>query len=346
KVLPDQDAHHYGSGVRRFDLRSEPGPQPRGAAPMKWNRIALLSGLIAIAVLLILFWRTRTGQDQALQTSLDGIVNDYRKIIVLMDGADTLDEATRARCVSAGQVLFWRKQRSLREVAGNLSEGAGHEDRVEQLTRYLSVDRSLHDADKLAFLDLIDELADGRSRSALPLRALLDNLQSIQSAYREEVTRIFSQFATRGASGGREKWDSYVADLRKRLTREQVLAEIGVVAPEEPAETMRGGARREVFGTEFPAKTVALTFDDGPHPRYTEQVLAVLRKYGLKAAFFEVGYPLGTVDAAGAVKLYKGSELSRKVLDGGHLLANHSYSHPVLAKLPESERNSEIDRTN
>ncbi len=237
---------------------------------MKWNRIALLSGIIAVTVLLIFFWRARTGQDQALQTALDGIVNDYRKIIVLMDGADTLDEATRARCVATGQALFWRKQRSLRDVSGNLTEGAGHEARVEQLIRYLSSDRALHDADKLAFLDLIDELADGRSRSAHPLRALLDNLQSIQTAYREEVTRIFSQFATRGASGGREKWDAYVADLRKRLSREQVLAEIGVAAPEEPAETMRGGARKEVFGTEFPAKTVALTFDDDKSWRFCE----------------------------------------------------------------------------
>jgi len=47
---------------------------------MKWNRIALLTGTIAVTVLLIFFWRARTGQDQALQTALDGIVNDYRKI--------------------------------------------------------------------------------------------------------------------------------------------------------------------------------------------------------------------------------------------------------------------------
>jgi hypothetical protein len=123
------------------------------------------------------------------------------------------------------------------DVTGNRSEGAGHEARVEQLIRYLSADRSLHDADKLAFL--IDELAGGRSRSAPQLRALLDNLQSIQMAYREEVTRIFSQFATRGASRGREKWDSYVADLRKHLTREQVFAELAVAVPEEPAARNR-----------------------------------------------------------------------------------------------------------
>jgi peptidoglycan/xylan/chitin deacetylase (PgdA/CDA1 family)/tetratricopeptide (TPR) repeat protein len=312
---------------------------------MKRKTIVLLSGIVAIAVVLFFFWPTRTRHDQALQTALAGILNDYRKIIVLMDGADRLDETTHARCVTTGQVLFWRKQRSLRDLAANLSDGAGFQARVEQLIRYLSADPSLHDADKLAFLDLVDELADGKSASAPKLRSLLDNLQSIQLAYRQEVTRIFSQFATRGASGGREKWDSYVADIRKNLTREQVLAEFAAVVPEEPTESMRGGKSKEIFGTEFPAKTVALTFDDGPHTKYTEQVLAVLSKYGLKACFFQVGYPLGAVDATGAVKLYKAAEISRKVVEAGHLLANHSYSHPVLAKLPESERNSEIDRT-
>jgi hypothetical protein len=41
-----------------------------------------------------------------------------------MDGADNLDETIHARCVTTGQMLFWRKQRSLREVTGSLSEGA------------------------------------------------------------------------------------------------------------------------------------------------------------------------------------------------------------------------------
>jgi hypothetical protein len=43
-------------------------------------------------------------------------------------------------------------------------------------------------------------------------------------------------------------------------------------------------------------KTVALTFDDGPHPRYTDQVLAILKKYGLHAVFFEIGKNLGTTN--------------------------------------------------
>src|SRR5260370_14480885 len=91
---------------------------------MKWKTIALLSGTIAVTVLLIFFWRARTGQDQPLQTALDGIVNDYRKIIVLMDGSGTLDETTRARCVATGQTLFWRKQRSLRDAEAHVEARA------------------------------------------------------------------------------------------------------------------------------------------------------------------------------------------------------------------------------
>ena len=60
---------------------------------MKWKTIALLTATIATTVLLIFFWRARTGEDQALQTAIEGIVNDYRKIIVLMDGSDTLTSA-------------------------------------------------------------------------------------------------------------------------------------------------------------------------------------------------------------------------------------------------------------
>jgi peptidoglycan/xylan/chitin deacetylase (PgdA/CDA1 family)/uncharacterized caspase-like protein len=188
-------------------------------------------------------------------------------------------------------------------------------------------------------------LTPARSPLAGPIKALHDNLQSIQLTYREEVTRIFSQFATRGAAPAREKWDAYVRFLRERLTREKILGEFDAPVP-EPEDSMRGGgsASREIFGNDFAPKTVALTFDDGPHPKYTEQVLALLRKYGLRACFFELGVNLGTVEGSD-VKLSRTADVARKVLDAGHVIANHSYSHPVLPKLAEAARDSEIDRT-
>jgi peptidoglycan/xylan/chitin deacetylase (PgdA/CDA1 family)/uncharacterized caspase-like protein len=294
----------------------------------------------ATGAIFFFLWRH---DDPALTATLRDVTADYRRIIVLMDGAESLDAAARARAVAAGRLIFSHKRHALDDLARKLE---GSDRAVRQFDHYLSSDPELHDADKLAFLDLVEALDTPGARNS-PLKALHDNLLSIQLAYREEVTRIFSQFATRGSAATREKWDAYVVFLRTRFDRGKILAEFGDVLPEEPASDTRGGAgsSREVFGNDFAPKTVALTFDDGPHPRYTEQVLALLRKYGIRACFFELGENLGTVGPMGEVKLGRNAEVAKKVLEAGHIIANHSFSHPVLPKLPAEQRNSEIDRT-
>jgi len=75
-------------------------------------------------------------------------------------------------------------------------------------------------------------------------------------------------------------------------------------------------------------------------------ILVLLQKYGIKACFFELGQNLGTVESGNQVKLARTADVARRVLEAGHIVANHSYSHPVLPKLPEAQRSSEIDRTN
>jgi peptidoglycan/xylan/chitin deacetylase (PgdA/CDA1 family)/uncharacterized caspase-like protein len=325
---------------------------------IKWKPLVVLAAAVVAAAWLLnlvhpqRFFQSRFKPDPALDRALVSVTDDFRRIIVLMDGAETFDDAARARCVNAGRQIFYRKQRAIQDLTQKLV-GARNENGVRQLIQYLATGGALHDADKLAFLDLVEELdttpagaAPGMQNNPLggSIKALRDNLQSIQLTYREEVTRIFSQFATRGGAGGsREKWDAYVRFLRERLSREKILAEFEEPTP-EPEESMRGGPSREIFGTDFPAKAVALTFDDGPHPRYTEQILALLRKYGLRACFFELGENLGTIEG-GAPKLLRTAEVAKKILEAGHVIANHSYSHPVLPKLSEAARDSEIDRT-
>jgi peptidoglycan/xylan/chitin deacetylase (PgdA/CDA1 family) len=61
---------------------------------------------------------------------------------------------------------------------------------------------------------------------------------------------------------------------------------------------------------------VALTFDDGPNPTYTPQVLAILDDAGVKGTFFEVGR---AVEA--------NPQVAKALVDSGHLLGNHSYTH-------------------
>lgn len=74
---------------------------------------------------------------------------------------------------------------------------------------------------------------------------------------------------------------------------------------------------------------VALTFDDGPTPRNTPQILEILERFNIKATFFMVGK---------SIRRYR--ELARQVDSAGHAIGNHSFSHPVLV----SERKGQIRR--
>jgi peptidoglycan/xylan/chitin deacetylase (PgdA/CDA1 family) len=77
---------------------------------------------------------------------------------------------------------------------------------------------------------------------------------------------------------------------------------------------------------------VAITFDDGPDERYTLAVRDILDARGVKATFFTVGKAL---DAR--------PDISRTLLDDGHLLGNHSYHHDSWRWL--DPRYPELDRT-
>ncbi|MFH1352267.1 MAG: polysaccharide deacetylase family protein [bacterium] len=81
-------------------------------------------------------------------------------------------------------------------------------------------------------------------------------------------------------------------------------------------------------------KFVGLTFDDGPHPYYTEQILKILKKHSATATFFLVG---------GQIKKYP--DLARLVISEGCETGNHTYSHPRLIFLSDKEVSQEIKKT-
>jgi peptidoglycan/xylan/chitin deacetylase (PgdA/CDA1 family) len=65
---------------------------------------------------------------------------------------------------------------------------------------------------------------------------------------------------------------------------------------------------------------LALTFDDGPNPAWTPRLLDVLASHGVRATFFSVGSHAQAQP-----------ELMRRIVAAGHLVGNHSWSHPNLA---------------
>jgi peptidoglycan/xylan/chitin deacetylase (PgdA/CDA1 family) len=80
-------------------------------------------------------------------------------------------------------------------------------------------------------------------------------------------------------------------------------------------------------------KKIWLTFDDGPDEIVTDFLLSVLRKLKIKATFFLIGkqvkkYPL----------------ITKKILDTGHYIGNHSYSHIDGFLTSKKEYISDIDR--
>lgn len=79
---------------------------------------------------------------------------------------------------------------------------------------------------------------------------------------------------------------------------------------------------------------VALTFDDGPHPRHTPVLLDILANYRAKATFYVIG---------SLVRRYP--EIARRIVDEGHELANHTWTHPTLSRLGTRSVLREIDRT-
>lgn len=90
--------------------------------------------------------------------------------------------------------------------------------------------------------------------------------------------------------------------------------------PPNPTTSVAGGK-----------KVLFLTFDDGPDPTWTPQVLATLAKYGAHATFFELGEMQGEHPG-----------LRGQVLAAGNAIGSHSISHPQLTKLSAAQRHHQI----
>lgn len=79
---------------------------------------------------------------------------------------------------------------------------------------------------------------------------------------------------------------------------------------------------------------VALTFDDGPNPPYTQQVLAILQRYNIKATFFCIGrqvhaYPVSI----------------KQEYTAGHVVGDHTWSHPYLPALSGASISQQLSST-
>jgi peptidoglycan/xylan/chitin deacetylase (PgdA/CDA1 family)/GT2 family glycosyltransferase len=106
-----------------------------------------------------------------------------------------------------------------------------------------------------------------------------------------------------------------------------------------PLDVVEGGAvvdatQLPVTTRHLPDKTIALTFDDGPDPTWTPQILSILRKYNAQGTFFVVGS-----------RATSHPELIRAIHDAGSELAHHTFTHPDLVEVPQWRMDRELDQT-
>lgn len=123
--------------------------------------------------------------------------------------------------------------------------------------------------------------------------------------------------------------------MRAHSIGRQVVAAVGVVLAlgmHDPAGSGRG-AGSAIYRVAVRSRVIALSFDDGPDPRWTPIVLRVLARYHAHATFFLVGAH------ARAFPGYVRAELA-----AGDEIGDHTWSHPVLTRLPRVGIEHEIAR--
>jgi len=105
---------------------------------------------------------------------------------------------------------------------------------------------------------------------------------------------------------------------------------------EVPAAVAKGGpvidaGPQAIRAVQPKARTIAVTFDDGPDPVWTPKVLDLLKAHGVKATFFVVG-----------TEVAAHPELTRRIVAEGHQIGIHTFTHANLSSVPGWRRSLEL----
>jgi peptidoglycan-N-acetylglucosamine deacetylase len=153
---------------------------------------------------------------------------------------------------------------------------------------------------------------------SLPERPLLASVpaRDLAEAARRDLSTLTRLEVTGGTLTGRI--DELVAAIDSSAAADEEMRKAG--------RCLSHGSRQ--------GREIALTFDDGPKPPYTGQVLDILSRYGIPATFFCVGLQSSAFP----------DEVAR-ISAEGHGLGNHTWSHPYLPDLSRPQLREQITRT-
>lgn len=190
------------------------------------------------------------------------------------------------------------------EVLKALSDQAV--DNPEEVLSSIFPEDALQDFDKtLLFSDRTTYLED----------SLLFDSPLLESAIKVPYASLFDVIDRQYLQGKTlESYDTYVAEEKARKEAEE--------AAKIEAERQRQLSAFDYGPVLTGERVVALTFDDGPNPATTPQVLDILSRYGAKATFYVLGSAIEGNTA-----------ILQRMRDSGHEIGNHTWNHPKLTNL-------------
>jgi peptidoglycan/xylan/chitin deacetylase (PgdA/CDA1 family) len=275
-----------------------------------------------------------------------------RKLILLFADEARLQGPARTAALADGHQLHHANRALMYQVDNALASlarepGERRDPALAAVLGWIEGDPELLELDRLAFRDPLRIIQQGLPRAgsaedaALLARVAkaLAKVNRVEARVDAEYRQVFGGPGQerKGQPGDRKAWSAYVEELRRRLP-------VAAPAPQAAAARPEAGDR-EIDGHELPERVLVLSFDDGPHRVYTEEIKAILLRYRAPAVFFEVGRNLGAVDAAGAVALKPLAALTGELVQAGFRIGNHSYSHAQLSRESGQPLETEIAET-
>lgn len=128
---------------------------------------------------------------------------------------------------------------------------------------------------------------------------------------------------------------AYMQGNFEKIRTENVWKESGINLLIKMTEKVNRDGKADKASDDDGQKKIALTFDDGPHPYYTEQLLNGLKEREVVATFFVMGKQAESYP-----------ELIERMKEEGHLIGNHTYSHLQLNRNNREEFKEELVKTN
>jgi peptidoglycan/xylan/chitin deacetylase (PgdA/CDA1 family) len=292
----------------------------------------------------------------SIQNSVQTLIADHRKILSLQGYSTSPTTTTQQHqeAIRVGEYLFVEDQHISAGILERLLAHGAQADIDDFLTTLN--DPAVKDADLFSVRSILTEVAKKASLNpteAKQIRNLLKNLAVAHNKYGQELNTALSQKVIAQTKPERPAWAAYIAEVEQQFPATSLLealkgalptAEQQATPSDKSADFVAQTRANEWQGLQLEKGSVLLTFDDGPHPIYTKEILSILARYKVKAIFFQLGQNLGTV-TAGHAELTRNEDIEKEILSEGHAIGNHSFTHPFLPKLDQMQVQQEIDKT-